>query len=98
MIWSEEEFGMEAALRYDELIHRALDDIGEDPNRPGSKPHPAASDGTRVYHLSFSRKRIRGQRVKNPRHFLMYRQSEQTIEVLRLLHDSRDPATHLPPS
>jgi toxin ParE1/3/4 len=37
--------------------------------------------------------------VRNPRHFLIYRRRHDhttVIDILRILHDSRDLARHLP--
>lgn len=56
MEWSVKEFGNRTALRYDALIKQALKEIGEDPERPGSKEKPEIMiEGVRAYHLSFSR-------------------------------------------
>lgn len=98
MVWSFREFGERAALRYDALLKQALLDIGEDPQRPGSKERPEIMTASaRTYHLAFSRSRVKGTAVKTPRHFLLYRPSgEDIIEVSRILHDSRDLAQHLP--
>jgi toxin ParE1/3/4 len=98
MEWTLQQFGERAALRYDALIKQALKDIGADPERPGSKERPEImSEGARTYHLSLSRTRVSGSRVKEPRHFLLYRRREDgVIEVARILHDGRDLARHLP--
>ena len=54
-------------------------------------------EGARTYHLQFSRSRVSGLGVKEPRHFLLYcRRSDGVIEVARILHDGRDLARHLP--
>ena len=95
--WSLREFGEAAALRYEALILQALRDIGEDPERPGSKERPEIMiEGARGYHLSFSRTRMDRPRVKEPRHFLLYRRRGKVIEVMRILHDARDLERHLP--
>jgi len=96
--WSMKEFGERAALRYDALIKQALKDIGEDPDRLGSRARDdIATDGVRIYHLSFSRGRVGGSPVKSPRHLLLYRRSGKgVIEVGRILHDSRELRRHLP--
>jgi toxin ParE1/3/4 len=98
MEWTVQEFGERAALRYDALIKQALKDIGADPERPGSKERPEIMiEGARTYHLSLSRTRVSGSRVKEPRHFLLYRHREEgVIEVARILHDGRDLERHLP--
>jgi len=94
---SRKEFGEAAALRYAALMAQALRDIGEDPELPGSKARPELMiEGVRTYHLEFSRKRVSGQGVKEPRHFLIYRTRGDVVEVARIVHDSQDLARHLP--
>ncbi len=92
------EFGKAASLRYSALIRQALLDIEADPERPGSKEQPEIMiKGARTYHLEFSRSRVSGSSVKDPRHFLLYRRREDdVIEVARILHDGRDLQRHLP--
>jgi len=43
----------------------------------------------------FSRERVAGERVKAPRHFVLYRRMNEKVEFARLLHDSRDLARHV---
>ena len=95
-----QEFGEMAAWRYEALIRQALLDIGDDPERPGSKQRPEIMiESARTYHLEFSRTRVRGSRVGTPRHFLLYRRRNvRLVEVGRILHDSRDLAASLPAS
>lgn len=96
--WSQKEFGEAAARSYAALIVQALRDIGDDPERPGSKERAESMvEGARTYHLWFSRSRVSGPSVKSPRHFLLYRLlDERVIEVGRILHDGRDLERHLP--
>jgi len=93
-----QEFGEAASLRYSALIRQALLDIAAEPERPGSKERPEIPiQGARTYHLEFSRTRVSGSRVKEPRHFLLYRRREDgVIEVARILHDGRDLQRHFP--
>ena len=95
--WSEEEFGAAAALRYKTLIRQAIVDIGHDPERPGSAERSEMRlAGVRTYHLSFSRSRVNGPSVKDPRHFLAYRIGKDgVVEIARVIHDSRDLRRHL---
>ncbi len=46
--------------------------------------------------MSFSRDRVAGEKVRMPRHFVLYRYSSGAVEFARILHDSRDLARHLP--
>ena len=80
------------------LLAQALRDIGNDPERPGSIERPEIMvEGARTYHPEFSRGRLKGQRVKMPRHVLLYRRrGERMIEVGRVLHDARDLQRYLP--
>ena len=101
MNWSLKEFGEQAALRYDALMTQALTDIGDDPERPGVQQHSELAGGVLIYHLRFSRGRSRSALgiVRNPRHFVIYRRRRDrstVIDVLRVLHDSRDLTRHLP--
>ena len=96
--WSEQESGATAAARYSSLIKQAVRDVGADPERPGSKKRPEIMiEGARTYHLQFSRSRVVGPRVKEPRHFLLCRcRADGVIEVARIFHESRDLQRHLP--
>ena len=96
MDWSLEHFGADAADRYESLIAQALADVGEDPFRPGAVKRSELPEGVYTYHLASSRERVTGDRVHTPRHFVMYRLVGLRVEVLRLLHDSRDLARHVP--
>jgi toxin ParE1/3/4 len=93
-----QEFGEDAARRYEALLLQALRDVAEDPERPGSIERPEImASGVRTYHLWHSRSRTEGLVVKNPRHFLLYRRREDgVIEIARVIHDARDLARHLP--
>lgn len=95
--WSEAQFGHGAALRYAELVIQAVRDLGADAERPGTKQRPELPQGVYTYHLASSREHVGvASRVKTPRHFLLYRFTADRVEVLRILHDSRDLAQHLP--
>ena len=95
--WSRREFGNAAAQRYDALIKQALRDIGEDPELPGSQEKPRSRSGMRSYHLALSKARVPGPRVKEPRHFVLYRRVDpNVVEVARILHDGRDLRRNLP--
>jgi toxin ParE1/3/4 len=98
LVWSREHFGEGAAARYQKLIQRAIADIARNPDRPGARERPELAPGIRTYHLFFSRERAGGRRaaVKQPRHFLVYRPGQNWIDVVRVLHDVRDLARHVP--
>lgn len=96
--WSREQFGIVAQRRYRLLIKQALDDIATDPNRPGSRTTPELLENVRLYHLRHSRRNVADfqDQVKRPRHFLLFRIKDATLEIGRLLHDSMDFEIHYP--
>jgi len=93
--WSLAHFGA-AADRYEMLVGQALIDLGNDPFRAGATQREELPEGVWTYHLAGSRDRVAGDRVNAPRHFVLYRVVDARVEVLRLLHDSRDLARYLP--
>jgi toxin ParE1/3/4 len=97
MQWSLDEFGQDAARRYENLIFQSFRDLAENPQRTGAQQRPELATGILVYHLRHSRDRARAklERVGSPRHFIVYREEDQSIEILRLIHDSRELARHL---
>jgi toxin ParE1/3/4 len=95
--WSAEHFGMAAQDRYFALISQAFRDLRQDPQRVGSITVPgvgaALTGDLRLYHLRHSRVHVTPatNRVKNPRHFVVYRVAGNgTLRIARLLHDSTD--------
>lgn len=90
LAWSTGSFGPAAASRYRNLLVQALLDLASDPLRPGSRERPELAPGIRTYHLAMSRKRTPGVTVQSPRHFILYRTIGGRIEIVRVLHDSRD--------
>lgn len=100
LAWTQEHFGESARLRYEELLVQAIVDVAADPERPLCALRNELSDGARTYHLYFSRNNVSpaANRVKHPRHFLLFRVADKaTVEIGRVLHDSMDLARHLPP-
>jgi len=95
--WSEEKFGKGAALRYEALLVQAVRDIEADPARPGVSRRPYLPADVLLYHLGFSRDRVAGEAVKEPRHFVAFRIRAARLELLRVVYDSRDLARHLSP-
>ncbi len=102
LIWSAEHFGMAAQDRYFALISQAFRDLRQDPQRAGSNMvpdlGPEFGGGRRLYHLRHSRNHVTpvADRVKNPRHFIVYRVAgDSTLRIARLLHDRTDIPRHL---
>jgi toxin ParE1/3/4 len=99
LAWTEENFGPQTLKRYGKLIATAIEQVAENPERAGSSKRPEISEHCRTYHLFFSRKAAgrAGDRLRHPRHFLLYRVSASNIvEIGRVLHDSMELQAHLP--
>jgi len=73
-------------------------DIAADPECLGSQARLELAKGVRAYHLRHSRDRTPSPLgiVREPRHFVIYRQRDRIIDIVRVLHDARDLARHLP--
>jgi toxin ParE1/3/4 len=99
LAWTAENFGPRTMKRYAKLIQTAIEAVAADPQLAGSLERQAIAERCRTYHLSWSRKKAghAGDRIRNPRHFLLYRVTESsTVEIGRILHDSMELAMHLP--
>lgn len=99
LAWTEKNFGPQTLKRYAKLIATAIEQIAENPNLAGSIQRPEIAQDCRTYHLFFSRTSAgrAGDRIRQPRHFLVYRVTESTIvEIGRVLHDSMDLPSNLP--
>ena len=99
LAWTEENFGPQTLKRYGKLIAAAIEQVAENPELAGSSHRPEIAEHCRTYHLFFSRKSAgrSGDRIRKPRHFLLYRVTEaNVVEIGRVLHDSMDLQTHLP--
>ena len=99
LAWTAENFGPQTLKRYGKLIATAIEQVAEDPELVGSSKRPEIAHRCRTYHLYFSRKAAgrAGNRIRHPRHFLLYRVTESNVvEIGRVLHDSMDLQAHLP--
>ena len=93
--WTLTKFGELISLKYDTLMEAALADLLAEPTRLGVRHHPAMPLGVFVYHLRFSRRKPTRAGVEKPRHFFVFRVDEDTLTVVRVLHDSMDLAAHV---
>jgi toxin ParE1/3/4 len=99
LAWSEENFGPQTAHRYRKLVMTAIEDVAADPESAGSMQRPETAEGWRTYHLYCSRKNVGrpAERIRRPRHFLLYRVTEaNVVEIGRVLHDLMELKDHLP--
>lgn len=97
--WASEYFGADAVQRYKVLLIQAIDDVAVNPHLNGSVERTDVAKGMLTYHLANSRSRVprSAGRVKQPRHFLLYRiASSDLVQIIRVLHDSMDLSRHLP--
>ncbi|MGA2035053.1 MAG: type II toxin-antitoxin system RelE/ParE family toxin [Thermoguttaceae bacterium] len=99
LAWTDERFGLQGRLRYETLLVRAIVDVADDPQRTGSQTRLEIAPAARTYRLWHSRDRVEParDRVRRPRHFLLYRIGEDgRVEIGRVLHERMDLAQHLP--
>ncbi len=96
---SEDRFGPAIADRYRRLIAAALRDIRADAGRRGVSMRPDLPGNVRVYHLRHSRPAPGSASwIRRPRHFLVFREADEAIVLVRVLHDAMDLARHVDPS
>jgi toxin ParE1/3/4 len=87
-VWTSENFGLQQAAAYLETITLAIEALFEGPAILGAKER--SEIGPRIFTLHVARLGRKG------RHFVVFKISQgQTIDVLRLLHDSMDLASNL---
>lgn len=87
---SAERFGEAARDRYAALIVQAMQDVADDPRRPGAKSEPEVDRAALFYHLRHSRDQVGtpSGRVRTPRHVLVYeRAADGTVDILGLIPD-----------
>lgn len=98
LAWTEENFGPRTTARYGRLIATAIEHVAANPELVGSVPRPEIAAHCRTYHLDFSRKAAgrAGDRIRHPRHFLVYRVTDSgVVEIGRILHESMELQRHL---
>ncbi len=87
--WTAGAFGEAQARTYAETLALAVQALRDGPNIVGAKARDEIQPGIRTLHVA--------RQGRKGRHFVVFRVgSEQSIEVLRLLHDSMDLARHVP--
>lgn len=93
------QFGIACRQRYQDLILTALEDIAAVPYRIGSSFRDEIAPGLRSFHLFHSRKRAANSEgvVQKPQHVIFYRLADdQSIEVVRLVHETLEARLYLP--
>lgn len=88
-IWMAEYFGAQQALHYVETVTQAIEALHDGPEILGARARDDIEPGIRTLHVA--------RRGRKGRHFVVFRAARgEIVEVLRLLHDSMDLASHLP--
>lgn len=86
-------------MRYESLLVQAIQDVAASPHRTGVHARPEIAANARTYHLWHGRDRVNPpeDRVRSPRHFLLFRIGENDqVEIGRVLHERMDLQRHLP--
>jgi toxin ParE1/3/4 len=88
--WTTENFGTRQAEIYRDALLRAIGELANGPDAPGSRARNEIMRGLRTLHIA--------RHGRRGRHFLLYRAVEgRIIEIGRILHDQMDVQRHLPP-
>jgi len=91
--WTWREFGRQQAQAYRITLRKALEALESGPNTIGAKKRDDLAPGIHTLHVA--------RNGRKGRHFIVFRIAadpqtiDQTIDVLRLLHDSMDLNAHL---
>lgn len=88
-LWTGENFSAQQAEIYVETLSHAIEALHDGPEVLGVTVRDDLGLGVRTLHVA--------RQGRKGRHFVVFRTApEQTIEVLRLLHDSMDLTRYLP--
>ena len=89
LLWTRTRFGEEQAVTYERALTETLGSLAEGPTAPGAKARFDIGPGVHTLHVSRIRRRAR--------HVVLFRVvDEHRVEIIRILHDSMDLASHLP--
>lgn len=90
--WSVSRFGVSVRDGYQALIAATFSGIARDPGIPGSRERNDLGRGIRTVHLRICRNEVSptARRIASPRHFVVYRQVGEVVQVVRLLHEVSD--------
>lgn len=87
--WTTENFGARQSRAYRNTLVQTIGELAGGPNVAGSKARDKILAGLRTLHVA--------QRGRRGSHFLMYRAApNDTIEIVRILHDRMDLRRHVP--
>ena len=87
--WTTENFGTRQSRVYRDTLVQAIGELADGPDAAGSKARDDIMPGLRTLHMA--------RRGRRGSHFLMYRAApNDTIEIVRILHDRMDLLRHVP--
>jgi len=87
--WTAETFGARQSRIYRDTLVQAFGELADGPEAVGSKARDEIMSGLRTLHVA--------RRGRRGSHFLMYRAApNNTIEIVRILHDRMDLRRHVP--
>ena len=91
---SVERHGRDAARRYRGLIALAIKALHSRPDRPAA--HASGVGDLHLYALRVAARQLGGdQPVRSSPHVVVFRFDEQTVEIVRVLHEAMDLPNHL---
>lgn len=85
--WTTKTYGESQASTYAETMALAIAALADGPDVQGARARDDIQPGIRTLHVA--------RLGRAGRHFVVFRVSESTIDVLRLLHDRMDLPRHL---
>jgi len=92
---SEQRLGPAVADRYRRLVAAALRDLRLNSARSGVHSRLELREDLRLNHLRHSRLRpSAGQRIARVRHFIVFREVDGGLVIVRVLHDAMDLQAH----
>jgi toxin ParE1/3/4 len=91
--WSAENFGVQQAWTYADILTDALDALKDGPETIGARPRRDIENGLYTLHVA--------RHGRPGRHFILFRvaedENQRMIYVLRLIHDAMDIARYAAP-
>ncbi len=94
--FTEVRLGESARCRYQNLLQATLCSLAVQPAHLNSTMRDELCPGVRSLHLSFNVLEMSDGRRIRPRHILFYRTgTDQSVEILRVLHDAMETAQNL---
>lgn len=89
VVWTAEKFGPRQADDYIETVTQAIEALRDGPSILGARVRDDIGPGIHTLHVA--------RRGRKGRHFVVFKVAgAQTLDILRLLHDSMDLAKHQP--